>query len=284
MLLQQIVNGLASGGIYTLVALGLTLVYGVLKILHIAHAGIYALGAYLALIAYKIYPNIYFAFLFAMVGASLAGYIVQRYLYWPLLDKPRIVPLIASIGLFLALEELYRLIWGPYVIPFPRVFHWKTFSVGHIRFPGADLFVFGVSLLFLFLLYWLVNKTRIGLAMRAVADDKEVAEASGINSKMTIALSFVIGSALAGAAGLMVGVYYNSIYPTMGDVPAYKSLAVIVVGGMGSIEGTVLAGFGLGLLEALLLGYLPFAFPRDALAFIAMIAFLLIKPEGIFGK
>ncbi len=284
MLLQQIINGLASGGIYTLVALGLTLVYGVLKILHIAHAGIYALGAYMALVAYKIYPNVYFAFLFAMATTAVAGYLVQKYLYWPIIDQPRIVPLIASIGLFLALEELYRLIWGPYVIPFPQKFHWKTYTLGNIRLPGADLFVFALSIVFLAILYWIVNKTKVGLAMRAVADDKEVSEASGINSKWTIALSFIIGSALAGAAGLMVGVYYNSIYPTMGDVPAYKSLAVIVVGGMGSIEGTVVAGFGLGLLEALLLGFLPFAFPRDALAFIAMIIFLLIKPEGLFGE
>jgi len=276
MFLQQVINGLATGGIYTLVALGLTLVYGVLKILHIAHAGIYALGAYLALIAYHIYPNIYFAFVFAMVGTAVGGYLVQKCLYWPILDKPRIVPLIASIGLFIALEELYRLIWGPYVIPFPQKFHWKTYSFAHVRLPGSDLFIFSLSLVFLFILYWIVNRTRIGLAMRAVSDDKEVAEASGINSRWIIALSFIIGSALAGAAGLMVGVYYNSIYPTMGDVPAYKSLAIIVVGGMGSIEGTVIAGFGLGLLEALLIGYLPFAFPRDALAFIAMIIFLLI--------
>jgi len=284
MFLQQVINGLATGGIYTLVALGLTLVYGVLKILHIAHAGIYALGAYLALIAYRIYPNIYFAFAFAMVGTAIGGYLVQKYLYWPILDKPRIVPLIASIGLFLALEELYRLIWGPYVIPFPQKFHWKSYNLGHIRLPGSDLFVFALSLFFLFILYWIVNRTKVGLAMRAVSDDKEVAEASGIDSKWIIALSFIIGSALAGAAGLMVGVYYNSIYPTMGDVPAYKSLAIIVVGGMGSIEGTVIAGFGLGLLEALLIGYLPFAFPRDALAFIAMIIFLLIKPEGLFSR
>ncbi len=284
MIWQQFANGLAIGSVYALIALGLTMVYGVLRILHIAHAGIYALGAYMGLLVFRFVPNFWFALALAMVGCSLAGVIVQRYLYMPLLALPRIVPLIASIGLFIALEEIFRLIAGPYILSFPANPGLGSIQWGVVRIPSNQLLVFLVTLALLAILWFIMNKTKLGLAMQATSQDLETASVMGINTERIIATNFLIGSALAGAAGVLVGVYFNSVYPTMGSIPAYKALAIIVLGGLGSIPGTVLGGLLIGLGETLLIGLTDIPFPRDALAFVIMIPILMFRPYGLLGK
>ncbi len=284
MIFQQIANGLAMGSIYSLIALGLTMIYGVLGILHIAHAGIYALGAYLGLLCFRFVPNFWVAMAMAMILCAAAGWVVQRYLYQPLLKLPRIVPLIASIGLFIALEEIYRLIAGPYVIPFPADPGFKGIQIGNIQITNQQFLVFIVTFILLSFLWFIMNRTRTGLAMKATFQDMEIASVMGVNVPRTVALNFLIGSSLAGAAGVLVGVFYNSVYPTMGSIPAYKALAIIVLGGLGSIPGTVLGAFFIGLSETLLIGVVQVPFPRDALAFIIMILVLMFRPYGILGK
>ncbi len=284
MLAQQIVNGITIGSIYALIALGLTMVYGVLKILHIAHAGVYAMGAYLGLWVYRLVPNLFVAMIAAMVLSGLGGILIERFLYKSMLDKSRIVPLIASIGLFIAMEEAFRLIAGPYVKAFPVHFKVKPWIFGSVRISAPQMLVFGVTIVLLLFLWWMVSKTRMGKALRAVSMDREMADALGVATDRIISLSFFISSALAGAAGVLVGVFYNSVYPTMGDIPAYKALAIIVLGGMGSIPGTLIGAFLVGIAETFLIGFVNIPLPRDALAFLVMIAVLMFRPYGLLGK
>ncbi len=284
MIWQQFANGLAIGSVYALIALGLTMVYGVLRILHIAHAGVYALGAYMGLLVFRFVPNFWLALALTMVGCSLAGVLVQRFLYMPLLALPRIVPLIASIGLFIAMEEIFRLIAGPYILSFPANPGLGSIQWGIVRITSNQLLVFLVTFSLLAILWFIIGRTKLGLAMQATSQDLETASVMGINTENIIATNFLIGSALAGAAGVLVGVYFNSVYPTMGSIPAYKALAIIVLGGLGSIPGTVLGGLLIGLGETLLLGLTDIPFPRDALAFIIMILILMFRPYGLLGK
>lgn len=284
MLAQQIVNGITIGSIYALIALGLTMVYGVLKILHIAHAGVYAMGAYLGLWVYRMIPSLFVAMIAAMVLSGVAGIVIERFLYKSMLDKSRIVPLIASIGLFIAMEEAFRIISGPYVKAFPVHFKVKPWILGSVRISAPQMLVIGVTLVILFLLWWVITKTRMGKALQAVSMDREMAEALGVATDRIISLSFFISSALAGAAGVLVGVFYNSVYPTMGDIPAYKALAIIVLGGMGSIPGTLIGGILVGVAETFLIGFVNIPLPRDALAFLVMIAVLMFRPYGLLGK
>jgi branched-chain amino acid transport system permease protein len=281
---QQFANGLAIGSVYVLIALGLTMVYGVLRILHIAHAGVYALGAYVGLLVFRVVPNFWFSLVLTMVVCSLAGVIVQRYLYMPLLALPRIVPLIASIGLFIAMEEIFRLIAGPYIISFPADPGLGSIQWGVVRITSNQLLVFLVTFALLVILWFIMRRTKLGLAMQATSQDLEIASVMGINTERIVATNFLIGSALAGAAGVLVGVYFNSVYPTMGSIPAYKALAIIVLGGLGSIPGTVLGGLLIGLGETMVLGLTDIPFPRDALAFIIMIPILMFRPYGLLGK
>ncbi len=284
MLAQQLVNGITIGSIYALIALGLTIVYGVLKILHIAHAGVYAMGAYLGLWVYHLVPNLFLAMVGAMILSGVAGIFIERFLYKSMLDKSRIVPLIASIGLFIAMEEAFRIISGPYVKAFPVHFKQKPWIFGSMRISAPQMLVFGVTIVLLVLLWWVISRTRMGKALRAVSMDREMADALGVATERIILLSFFISSALAGAAGVLVGVFYNSVYPTMGDIPAYKALAIIVLGGMGSIPGTILGAFLIGISETFLIGFVNIPLPRDALAFIVMIAVLMFRPYGLLGK
>lgn len=284
MIWQQFANGLAIGSVYVLIALGLTMVYGVLRILHIAHAGVYALGAYVGLLVFRVVPNFWFSLVLTMVVCSLAGVIVQRYLYMPLLALPRIVPLIASIGLFIAMEEIFRLIAGPYIISFPADPGLGSIQWGVVRITSNQLLVFLVTFALLVILWFIMRRTKLGLAMQATSQDLEIASVMGINTERIVATNFLIGSALAGAAGVLVGVYFNSVYPTMGSIPAYKALAIIVLGGLGSIPGTVLGGLLIGLGETMVLGLTDIPFPRDALAFIIMIPILMFRPYGLLGK
>ena len=284
MIWQQFANGLAIGSVYALIALGLTMVYGVLRILHIAHAGVYALGAYVGLLVFRFVPNFWFSLVLTMVVCSLAGVIVQRYLYMPLLALPRIVPLIASIGLFIAMEEIFRLIAGPYIISFPADPGLGSIQWGVVRITSNQLLVFLVTFALLVILWFIMRRTKLGLAMQAASQDLEIASVMGINTERIVATNFLIGSALAGAAGVLVGVYFNSVYHTMGSIPAYKALAIIVLGGLGSIPGTVLGGLLIGLGETMVLGLTDIPFPRDALAFIIMIPILMFRPYGLLGK
>ena len=284
MIVEQLLNGIAIGSIYALITLGLALVYGILGILHVAHAAIYAVGAYIGLGVYIMSGSLIVAVVVSMVVCSILGVLIERFVYFPLLKFPPYVPLISSIAMFLGIEEICRLIAGPDFLTFPKTLEFPTISIGGFSISTTLITVYAVTAFVLFLLWFITTKTEFGMAMRATSQDMEIASSLGINSHMIISMTFVIGSSIAAIAGILVGIYYNQVYPTMGAVPAYKTLALIVVGGMGSIPGAVLAAMLLGLGETFLIGFANIPMPRDALAFIAMIAVLMWRPTGPLGR
>jgi branched-chain amino acid transport system permease protein len=284
MLWQQIANGIATGSVYALTTLGLTMVYGVLRVLHVAHAGIYALGAYVGVWAFRASGSFWLSLLAAMAACALAGVLIERFLYTPLLHLPRIVPLIGSIGLFIAMEEAFRIVAGPYALAYDAEIRFPSLGLGPLRLTGPQSLIFTVTVVLLGLLWFLLSRSTVGLTMRATAMDADTTSTFGVNTRVVVTLNFVIGSALAGAAGVLIGVYDNQVWPTMGSIPAYKCLAIVVLGGLGNIPGSVLASFLIGLAETLLIGVLAIPFPRDALAFVAMILVLMFRPYGLLGR
>jgi branched-chain amino acid transport system permease protein len=284
MIWQQLANGIAVGSVYALISLGLTMVYGILRILHVAHAGIYTLGAYVGLLSFRLVDNFWLSLVAGMVGAAIAGYLVERFLYTPLLHLPRIAPLIASIGLFIAMEEAFRIVAGPHTLVYNARVGLGDLSIGSFRLTETQVLILLVSFLILLFLWLFLTRSKMGLAMRACAMDAETASSFGVNVSAIIAMNFIIGSLMAGAAGVLIGVYDNQVWPTMGSIPAYKALAIVVLGGLGSIPGTVLASIIVGLSETFFIGVLSVPFPRDAVAFIAMIMVLMFRPYGLLGK
>jgi branched-chain amino acid transport system permease protein len=260
------------------------MVYGILRILHVAHAGIYALGAYVGLLSFRLIGNFWLSLILGMAGAAIAGYIVERFLYTPLLHLPRIAPLIVSIGLFTALEETFRIVAGPHTLAYNARVGLGALSIGSFHLTETQILILLVTLAILIFLWAFLTKTRSGLAMRACAQDPETTSSFGVNVNAIIAVNFLIGAAMAGAAGVLIGVYDNQVWPTMGSIPAYKALAIVVLGGLGNIPGTVLAAIIVGLAETFFIGVLAIPFPRDALAFVAMIIVLMFKPYGLLGK
>jgi branched-chain amino acid transport system permease protein len=284
MIWQQIANGIATGSVYALTTLGLTMVYGVLGVLHVAHAGIYALGAYAGLVAFRLFGDFWLSLMAAMIVCAVVGVLMERFLYTPLIHLPRIVPLIGSIGLFIAMEEAFRIVAGPYALAYDAQVRFPGLGVGPLRLSPPQSLIFTVTLIMLGFLWLLLSRSTLGLAMRATAMDAATTSTFGVNTRQVVTLNFAIGSALAGAAGVLIGVYDNQVWPTMGSVPAYKCLAIVVLGGLGNIPGSVLASFLIGLSETLLIGVLAIPFPRDALAFVAMILVLMFRPHGLLGR
>ena len=282
--IEQLLNGLAMGAVYALVTLGLALVYGILRILHVAHAAVYTVGAYAGLYLYGATGSLLLAGLGSMVLCAALGVAIERFVYFPLLKYPPYVPLIGSIAVMLAIEELCRLIAGPYILTFPARLPFPDIHLGPVTLSSTLTAVYGVTAAVLALLWYITSRTELGLAMRAASQDMPMADAVGINSHFVITVTFIIGSAIAAVAGILVGIYYNQVYPTMGTVPAYKTLAIIVVGGLGSVPGAVIAALLLGMAETLLIGYAQIPLPRDALAFIAMIGVLMWRAEGLLGS
>jgi branched-chain amino acid transport system permease protein len=283
-ILQQLVNGLTVGSLYALMALGLTMVYGVLRVLHVAHAAVFTLGAYGGLWTFALTGSFWVALLGAMAVAIAAGLAMERWVYWPLLAKPTIATLIASIGVFVALEEIYRLVAGPEPHAFRVALRINDVRIAGVLVTAPQVLVIAVTAALLVALWLFLTRTSLGLALRAVSQDREIAAACAMNVRRIVSLNFALGSALAGAAGMLVGVYYNSVSPTMGDVTAYKGLAIIVLGGLGSVPGTVVGALLIGILETAFIGFVEFPFPRDAWAFLAMIAVFLLRPQGLLGR
>jgi branched-chain amino acid transport system permease protein len=272
------------GSIYALVTLGLALVYGIMRILHVAHAAVFTIGAYAGLLLFNLTGSLLIAVVGSMGICAVVGVLIERFIYFPLLKYPPYVPLIASIAVMLSVEEVCRLIAGPYILTFPAKLPFPDVNIGGIGISSTLLAVYVITALVLLVLWYITTRTELGLAMRAASQDIAISGAMGINSHRIISITFVIGSSIAAVAGILVGIYYNQVYPTMGTVPAYKTLALIVVGGLGSVPGAVIASLLLGLAETLLIGYANIPLPRDALAFIAMIGVLMWRSEGLLGS
>jgi branched-chain amino acid transport system permease protein len=282
--IEQLLNGIATGSIYALITLGLALVYGIMRILHVAHAAVYTVGAYAGVMFFNLTGSLLLAVLGSMVVCALFGVAIERFIYFPLLKYPPFVPLIGSIAIFLSVEELCRLVAGPHILTFPAHLPFPELRIADVTVTATLMAVYCITAAILLLLWYITTRTELGLAMRAASQDIAIADAMGIDSHRIVSITFAIGSAIAAVAGVLVGVYYNQVYPTMGAIPAYKTLALIVVGGLGSVPGAVIASLLLGMAETLLIGYADIPLPRDALAFIAMIAVLMWRSEGLLGS
>lgn len=272
------------GFIYVAIAMGLTMVYGVLRILHIAHAGVYALGAYAGLTLYLATGNILAAGAVAIAASITVGYLIQRFVYAPILGRSPLIPLTLSVAVFLLVSEMIGIVWGYYPIGFHTQIPFTTYFYGEISITSYQVLVIVATLSSVLLVWLLVNRTRIGLASRAVAQDSEMAQAIGVNVKTVIAFNFIVGSALAGLGGILVGIYYSQVSPYMGGLVAYKGLVVIVLGGFGSVAGAVLGGLILGISETLLVSAVGNFLPRESFAFLVLILLLLFRPQGLFGR
>ncbi|MGB9640843.1 MAG: branched-chain amino acid ABC transporter permease [Anaerolineales bacterium] len=284
---QNLSNAMILACTYVLMAAGLTMVYGVLKVLHIAHASVYTIGAFAGVIIYSWIGNFWVSLLIAMVVSGVIGVFIYRFSYFYLLDAPRTVPLIASIGLFVMLTDLLQkpFLMGPYQRAFPA----GGAGLPRIETPwfamtSKQVLILLVTIVLVALVYLLLTKTRIGLSWQAASLDREMAAAVGINLNQIIALNFFIGSALAGAAGVLVGIYNNSVFATMGDLPSYKAFIIIVLGGMGSLPGAILASLLLAIVENFLVASIGYVLPRDSIAFLVLIFMLMFRPHGLLGR
>lgn len=302
LILQQIVNGLAQGAIYALIALGYTMVYGVLRLINFAHGDVYMLGAYggvyaaswVGISALRLGQNPSFiqvalVFLIAMALCALVGAFIERFAYRPLRSSPRLTVLITAIGVSLLLENGGQAVFSSSYQGFPTLIPDHAILVLHgannssFSLSLLQVVIVGVALALMLALQWIVSSTRLGRAMRAVSQDRAAASLMGINTDNVIAFTFALGSALAAAAGVLNSCYSPTIYPLMGILVGLKAFVAAVLGGIGSIPGAVLGGFLMAFAETLVVSLGGSSYV-DAIAFVILIVVLLIRPSGLLGR
>ena len=285
LLMQQLVNGLAVGSIYALIALGYTMVYGTIKLINFAHGDVYMMGAFIGYFAVMVLKmNVFVALLVAMVACAVLGVVIERVAYKPLRNSTRVAALITAIGVSYLLENAMSYFFGAESRPFPSDFGTETITLfGDVSVNGKQILIFGVTVVLMALLQFIVRYTKMGKAMRAVAVDEQAAQLMGIDVDGVISFTFALGSSLAGIAGVLVGVYYNTISTTMGITVGLKAFVAAVLGGIGSIPGAMVGGYLIGLLETMVsfFGYSPY---RDGVVYFLLFIILIVLPAGLFGK
>ncbi|HHY60371.1 MAG TPA: branched-chain amino acid ABC transporter permease [Clostridia bacterium] len=282
----QMINGISLGSIYALIALGYTMVYGIIQLINFAHGEIIMVGAFVGFFAItKFNMNFFAAMLLAMIACSLLGVIIERVAYKPLRNSGRLAALITAIGVSLLLQNGGLYIFGADYQSFPQAFPKRTFQFldGVITITSYQILILSVTIIMMVVLHFIVNKTKTGKAMRAVSYDKDAALLMGINVDSVISVTFAIGSALAAVAGVLLGLYYQTVQPLMGLMPGLKAFVAAVLGGIGVIPGAMAGGFLLGIIEALVSGYWSTNY-RDVVVFLILIFILIVKPSGLFGK
>ncbi len=292
--LQQIVNGLTIGMIYALIALGYTMVYGIAQLINFAHGEVFMVGAYLGFFAYSLLLPLFgvtsyslldviFIFIFSMAVTALLGVVIERFAYRPLRQAPRLAPLITAIGVSFLLQNIIMLIFGPSDKRFPVLLKIVRLTFAGVTITNLQLLIAASSVFLMISLYLFVQYSRTGKAMRALADDCDAANLVGINTNRIISVTFMIGSALAGAGGVMFGMYYNTINFHDGYLAGLKAFTAAVLGGIGNIPGAMLGGLLIGVLEGLGAGYLSSEW-KNVFAFFILILILLFRPSGLLGS
>jgi branched-chain amino acid transport system permease protein len=301
--MQQLVNGVTLGAMYALVALGYTLVYGILLMINFAHSEMFMCGAYVGLGVLLLLTNeklpasefftgstagivILYAIVFgvAALAIGILGMVIERVAYRPLRHAPRLAPLISAIGVSIFLQNAVLLWVDAKAIPFPRVFPVEpVITIGGASINTIQLLIVVTSLSLLFVLDTFVSRSRVGKAMRATSQDREAAGLMGININYVIALAFFIGPALGAVAGVFHGMYYGAIVWSMGFIPGIKSFTAAVLGGIGNLRGAMLGGFLLGIVESLAAGFLSTGY-KDVVAFLILILVLIFRPGGLLGE
>jgi branched-chain amino acid transport system permease protein len=284
-IIQQLVNGISLGSIYALIALGYTMVYGIVKLINFAHGDVFMIGAFIGFFAItKFHLDFFSALIISMVVCALLGVVIERIAYKPLRNATRIAALITAIGVSLLIEYGTIYIRGAQPEAYPsNVLPSKDLNLFGVEINSQSLFILFISVVLMVILQFIVHKTKTGKAMRAVSEDMDAARLMGINVDNTISATFAIGSALAGAAGVIFGVYYTKIEPLMGIIPGLKAFVAAVLGGIGNIPGAMVGGLLLGVIESLV-SALGYSLWRDAVAFIVLILILIFLPSGLFGK
>jgi branched-chain amino acid transport system permease protein len=294
---QELVNGITTGALYSLVALGFSMVYGVLKLLNFAHGDLYMIGAYVGFFVIQWFggpsaltvPVPLLLLVMFVLAAGLVGGLgvaIERFAYRPLRDAPRIAPLITAIGISFFLENAALLLFGAQF----RVYNTADFislssgiQIGSVTIGTVQILVLVLGLVFMVGLRELVNRTKLGEQMRAVAADREAAEMMGINVNFTISATFFLGSALAGVAGVMGGLLFNQVTPTIGFIVGLKAFTAAVVGGIGSIPGAMLGGLLIGVAESMITGYISSTY-TNLFVFALLIVVMLVRPSGLLGR
>jgi branched-chain amino acid transport system permease protein len=281
---QQLVNGVTLGSTYALIALGYTMVYGIIQLINFAHGEVYMIGAFTGLIMVTVYKvNFMVAILAAMLVCIPLAILIERVAYRPLRRSTRLAPLISALGVSIFLQTLVTLIkGGPNPLAFPQVIQDTVYVLGPVRFSTVQVIILVMASLLMVFLQFTVKYTRIGKAMRATSEDYETASLMGINVNRVVSFTFALGAALAGAGGVLVGMYFNSIHPFMGVSVGLKSFCAAVLGGIGSIPGAMLGGIFLGVAEVMGVAA-GFDTYKEAIAFGLLILVLLFKPTGLLG-
>ena len=286
--LQQLLNGISLGAIFALIALGYTMVYGVLRFINFAHSDIFMVGAYVGYYMGRLVPEHTFwgglaALFAAMAVCALLGVIIERLAYRPLRGAATLNVLITAIGVSLLLQNLGQHFFGAAPRPFPELFPATTFQVGGVYFSSNQLVVISVTLVLLLALRFIVMNTKIGTAMRALSLNRQAASLVGINNDFVISFTFALGSAMAAAGGILYALNYPSIDPLMGVLPGLKAFVAAVLGGIGNIPGAALGGLLLGVVETFVNGS-EYSTYKDAIAFALLILILLFRPAGLLGR
>lgn len=281
---QQLVNGVTLGSTYALIALGYTMVYGIIQLINFAHGEVYMIGAFTGLIMVTVYKvNFIIAILAAMLVCVPLAILMERIAYRPLRKSTRLAPLISALGVSIFLQTLVTLIKGdPNPLAFPQVIQDTVYALGSVKFSTVQVIILVMASLLMVFLQLTVKYTKIGKAMRATSEDLEAASLMGINVNRVVSFTFAVGAALAGAGGVLVGMYFNSIHPFMGVSVGLKAFCAAVLGGIGSIPGAMLGGIFLGIAEVMGV-YLGFDTYKEAIAFGLLILVLLFKPTGLLG-
>ncbi len=282
------INGLSLGAIFALIALGYTMVYGVLRFINFAHSEVFMVGAYAGYYAARLVPEHsvgggLLALALAMAACAGLGVVIERLAYRPLRGAPTLNVLITAIGVSLLLQNLGQYCFGATPRAFPELFPVTTYTIGGLYLSSSQLIVIGVTLFLLFALRFIVQRTKIGTAMRAVALNKQAASLVGINNDLVISFTFALGSALAAAGGILYALNYPSIEPMMGVLPGLKAFVAAVLGGIGNIPGAALGGLLLGVVETFVNGS-QWSTYKDAIAFALLILILLFRPAGLVGR
>jgi branched-chain amino acid transport system permease protein len=298
-LLQQIINGLVLGSVYALVALGYTMVYGIINLINFAHGEVLMVGA---LVSWTVvtaladsglpgWLKLLISLIVAVVVCAALNYIIEKVAYRPLRNAPRLAPLITAMGMSLLLQTLAMIIWKPNYKPYPILLPSEPFMIGGAVINTTQILILVATAITLIGLTWLVNRTKLGRAMRATAENPRVAALMGVKPDMVISATFIIGAALAALAGVMYAANYGSVQHTMGFLPGLKAFTAAVFGGIGNLPGAVVGGVLLGLIESLGAGYIGAltggvlgSHYQDIFAFIVLILVLTVRPQGLLGE
>ncbi|GAX88840.1 branched-chain amino acid ABC transporter permease [Effusibacillus lacus] len=290
--IQQIINGISVGSIYALIALGYTMVYGIIKLINFAHGDVFMVGAFVGLFSVQALEAqgmqskiaiFLIALLVSMIASALLGIVIERTAYKPLRNASRIAVLITAIGVSFMLEYLMVYFLGPQVKGFPEIIEKTQYTIFGVQIDSNQIMILLVTVALMVILQFVVHRTKIGKAMRAVSFDQEAARLMGINVDTTISATFAVGSALAAAGGVIFGMTYSSVDPFMGIIPGLKAFVAAVLGGIGIIPGAFVGGLLLGVIETGV-SSVGYSMWRDGVAFAILIGILIFKPSGLFGK